>query len=52
MSKEKYKELKEEYLIKVTGGINEFPEAEELQLSTKEKKELERKKDKENEKYN
>lgn len=45
MSKEnKTIELKENELQKVTGGIEEFPEAEDLPLGGKDKKELEKNK--------
>ena len=48
----KLKELTEDELGYVIGGVDEFPEAEDLQLTGPEKKELERKNDKENGTYN
>ena len=48
----KLKELTEDELGYVIGGVDEFPEAEDLQLAGPEKKELKRKNDKENGTYN
>ena len=45
-------ELSEKDLDKVAGGVDEFSEAEDIQLTGPEKKELKRKNDKENGTYN